>query len=147
MWETWRGGEAEGQLFGGNLSVLASLIGTPYFPQVTDLSGALLFWEIDNTPSYRIEKALYQLKYAGVLDVISGMLIGKLPGIKRTAWQGLEEPTPKEIVLEILKDYTFPIIGEMDFGHETVDLVMPIGLKAKMDADNLIFEIPESAVQ
>ncbi len=146
QWECWREGRVEGMLFGGNLSMLASLVGTKYFPKAEDLRGCIFFWEIDNTPSYRIEKGLYQLKYAGILDVISGMLVGKLPGIKKTAWEGLDEPTPKEIVMEVLKDYDFLIIGNMDFGHETVDLPMPIGLKSKVDADDLEFEILESAV-
>lgn len=146
-WETWRDGVAEGQLFGGNISMLASLVGTSYFPSLEDLKGAIFFWEIDGTSSYRIEKTLYQLKYVGVWDVISGMVVGKLPDIKRTAWPGLEEPTPKEIVLEVLKKYSFPIIGDMDFGHKTVDFVMPIGLQAKVDATNLNFEILESAVK
>lgn len=145
-WETWRDGVTTGQLFGGNLSMLASLVGTKYFPQVDDLKGAILFWETDNTQSYRIERGLYQLKYAGILDAISGMLIGKLPGIKRTAWEGLEEPTPKQIVMEVLKNYNFPILSGMDFGHETVDIPMPIGLNAKMDSKKLSLEILESAV-
>lgn len=145
-WETWREGAVTGQLFGGNLSMLTSLVGTRYFPKVDDLKGSILFWEIDNVPSYRIERGLYQLKYAGILDVISGMLIGKLPGIKRTAWEGLEEPTPKQIVMEILKNYEFPILSGVDFGHETVDIPIPIGLNAKMDSENLCLEILESAV-
>jgi len=145
-WECWRDGKAKGMLFGGNLSMLASLVGTKYFPKTEDLRGCVFFWETDNTPSYRIEKGLYQLKYAGVLDVISGMLIGKLPGIKRTAWKGLHEPTPKEIIMEMLKDYKFPAIGNVDFGHETVDVPMPIGLGVKMDASNLYLEFLEAAV-
>lgn len=145
-WESWHEGKAEGQLFGGNISILASLIGSKYFPKLNNLKGSILFWEIDNVPSYRIEKALYQFKYAGIIDVISGMLIGKLPDIKKTVWSGLIEPTPKEIIMEILKGYNFPIIGEMDFGHKTVDFPMPIGLKAKINADRLSFEILESAV-
>ena len=127
--------------------MLASLVGTEYFPSIGDLRGSILFWEIDNTPSYRIEKGLYQLKYAGVFDAISGMMVGKLPDIGRTAWKGLEEPTPKEIVLEVLKRYDFPILGEVDFGHKTVDMPMPIGLQARMDSHNLSFEILESAVR
>ena len=146
QWENWKQGSAEGVLFGGNLSMLASLVGTRYFPKLGDLKDCVFFWETDNTPSYRIEKGLYQLKYAGILDSISGMLIGKLPGIKRTAWEGFDEPTPKDIIMECLKEYSFPIIANMDFGHETVDLPMPIGLKSKIDADNLEFEIIEPAV-
>ena len=146
-WECWREGQASGTLFGGNLSMLSSLVGTEYFPPIEELRGSIFFWEIDNTPSYRIEKGLYQLKYAGILDVISGMLVGKLPDIKRTAWKGFEEPTPKKIAMEILGEYDFPILGNVDFGHKTVDIPMPIGLKAKMDSQNLDFEILEAAVK
>ena len=147
QWECWRKGKASGKLFGGNLSMLSSLVGTKFFPQVNDLKGCILFWEIDNTPSYRIEKGLYQLKYAGILDVISGMLVGKLPDIKRTAFEGFNEPTPKQIIMDVLKEYTFPIIGELDFGHKTVDIPMPVGLKAKMDAEKPELELLESAVK
>ena len=95
---------------------------------------------------YKIEKGLYQLKYSGVLDVISGMIVGKLPDIKRTAWKGFKEPTPKEIAMEAIKGYKFPILGEVDFGHKTVNTPMPIGLQAKMSATDLSFEILEGAV-
>jgi muramoyltetrapeptide carboxypeptidase len=146
-WECWRKGQAIGTLFGGNLSMLSNLIGTKYFPAIEDLRDSILFWEIDNSPSYRIERSLYQLKYAGVFETISGMMVGKLPDLGRTAWKGLAEPTPKEIVLEVLKGYDFPILGEMDFGHKTVDMPMPIGLQVKMNSRNLGFEILESAVR
>ncbi|MCL5004117.1 MAG: LD-carboxypeptidase [Patescibacteria group bacterium] len=145
-WECWRVGKASGRLFGGNLSILSSLVGTEYFPQPEELKGRILFWEIDNTSSYRIEKGLYQLKYSGILGVISGMLIGKLPDVKRTSWEGLEEPSPKEIAMEVLKDFKFPIIGAVDFGHKTVDIPMPIGLNVAMDADQLSLEFNEAAV-
>jgi len=145
-WENWRSGQAQGMLFGGNLSMVSSLVGTKYFPKIDDLKGCLLFWEIDNTPSYRIEKGLYQLKYSGLLDVISGMIIGKLPDIKKTAWEGFEEPTPKDIVMETLSSFDFPILAEVDFGHKTINMPMPIGLNAKIDTENQKLEINEPAV-
>ncbi|MFA5136191.1 MAG: S66 peptidase family protein [Patescibacteria group bacterium] len=147
QWECWRPGKATGILFGGNLSNIVTLLGTQYYPKLEDIKGCVFFWEKDNSPSYYIEKQLYQLKYSGLFRVISGMMVGKLPGIKKTAWAGLEEPTPKEIILEVLKDYDFPIIGEVDFGHETVSIPMPIGLKATIDAANLTLEFLESAVK
>ncbi len=146
-WECWHEGTAHGQLFGGNLSMISSLLGTKYFPSVEDLQGCILFWETDNIESYRIERGLYQLKYAGILDVISGMLVGKLPDIKRTAWKDFQEPTPKEIIIETLKGYDFPIIGEVDFGHKTVAIPMPIGIQIQMDAENLKLEFLEAAVK
>lgn len=146
-WECWRPGRATGILFGGNLSNIVTLLGTDYFPKLNDIKGCIFFWEKDNSPSYFIEKQLYQLKYSGFFEIISGVMVGKLPGIKRTAWPGLQEPTPKEITLEVLKDYNFPIIGEVDFGHETVSIPMSVGIKTSIDATNLTLEFFESAVK
>ncbi len=145
-WQCWRPGTASGMLFGGNLSMLSSLVGTRFFPRMEDLQGSIFFWEIDNTPSYRIERGLYQLKYAGLFEVISGMIVGKLPDIQRTAWPQLTEPTPREIVTEVLGDYRFPILAEVDYGHKTVNTPMPIGLAARMDAGSLELEVLEAAV-
>jgi muramoyltetrapeptide carboxypeptidase len=145
-WENWKNGKAEGVLFGGNLSMLISLIGTKYFPTTAELKNTILFWETDNTESYRIQRGLYQLRYTGILDVISGMIIGKLPDIKPSGWRGLYEPSPKEIVMDIVKDYEFPILAEVDFGHKNINLPMPIGIKAKIDAEKLNIEFKESAV-
>ncbi|OGM28127.1 hypothetical protein A2962_01060 [Candidatus Woesebacteria bacterium RIFCSPLOWO2_01_FULL_39_61] len=147
QWSSWKTGIAEGFLFGGNLSMLDSLVGTPYFPKVTDLKGALFFWELDNSHSYRIERVLTHLKYIGLFDVISGMIIGKLIDIKKTSHGNLEEPSLKEIVLHNLKDYDFPILADVDFGHKTVQIPMPLGISAKLDSDKLRLEFLESAVK
>lgn len=144
-WETWRSGKAEGLLFGGNLSMLDSLVGTPYFPSIDELRGAIFFWEIDNSPTYRIERILTHLKYVGLFDVISGMLVGKLVDMKKTALEGFDEPTHKELVLKVLNGYHFPIIGNVDFGHKIVQIPVPIGISARIDADNCALEYLESA--
>ena len=145
-WQNWRIGTAKGMLFGGNLSMLSSLVGTKYFPKLEDLRGCIFFWETDNTQSYRIERGLYQLKYTGLFDVISGMVIGKLPDIKKTAVEDFTEPTPKDIVMEVLQDFNFPILAEVDFGHKSINTPMPIGLKAQIDSNNLKLEVLEAAV-
>jgi len=145
-WQCWRSGSCKGMLFGGNLSMLISLIGTKYFPSINILEGCILFWETDNTDSYRIERGLLQLKYAGVLDVISGMVIGKLPDIRKTGWEGIEEPTLHDLIMTVLKDSKFPILAEVDFGHKTVAIPMPIGISAEVDSEKLIMEFQESAV-
>lgn len=145
-WENWREGEAKGILFGGNLSMLDSLIGTPYFPQIDRLKGTIFFWELDNSPSYRIERVLTHLKYMGYLDVISGMIIGKLVDIKPTASPPLYEPSIKEMVTEILSDYNFPILANVDFGHKIAQIPMPIGIQAHMSSSDLRLSFLESAV-
>jgi muramoyltetrapeptide carboxypeptidase len=144
-WENWKSGISEGILFGGNLSMIDSLIGTPYFPNLDTLKGATLFWELDNSPTYRIERILTHLKYAGVLGVISGMIIGKLVDMKPSTNE-FAEPSLKEIVVEVLKDFSFPVLANVDFGHKMVQIPMPIGVKVKMDSDNLNLHFLESAV-
>lgn len=144
-WENWKPGVFEGILFGGNLSSLDSLIGTPYFPDLEMLKGAILFWELDNSPSYRIERVLTHLKYTGVLEVISGMVIGKLVDMKPSANE-IVEPSLKEVITNVLKDYSFPILANVDFGHQMVQIPMPIGIKVKVDTNILKMEFLESAV-
>src|SRR5690606_25769835 len=68
-------GTARGRLIGGNLSVLAALIGTPYVP--TDWRGHILFLEDVGEDVYRIDRMLTQLALAGVLDQIAAFVFGK----------------------------------------------------------------------
>lgn len=145
-WECWREGVAEGRLFGGALTLLCSLIGSKYFPKPEEFKNTILFFEMDDGPTYRLERCLYQLKYAGILDNISGMIIGKLHNITPTGWEGMERPGLKEIVTETLKDFSFPILAEVDFGHESVNIPMLIGVKSKINAGKLEFTQIEAGV-
>jgi muramoyltetrapeptide carboxypeptidase len=146
-WECWRGGKANGILFGGNLGPLNALVGTKYFPSNRRLKSSVLFWEIDGVDYFFIEKILYHLKYAGVLDQISGMVIGKLVDMKKMPWKGMKYPRAKELVLDLLKDYNFPILANVDFGHKSINLPMPIGIKVSLDASNKKLAFLESAVK
>ena len=101
---------------------------------------------MDDAKTYRLQRCLYQLKYAGIFDVISGMIIGKLHNIMPTGWVGMEQPTYKEVILDVLKDHNFPILAEVDFGHESINIPMPIGIKARIDTSALEFEQLEGAV-
>lgn len=146
-WQCWRKGKVSGRLIGGNLGVLSPLIRSSYFPSNKIMNGAVLFWEVDNVDYFMLEKWLYQLKYAGILDQIGGMIIGKLVDLKKMTWEGMKYPTPKKLVLDLLKDYKFPILANVDFGHKSINLPMPIGIKVKLDATNKKFSFMESAVK
>ena len=76
---------AKGLIWGGNLSVLVSLLGTPYFPSV---QGGILFLEDVAEPAYRIERAFLQLAYAGVLTSQSAVVLGHFTGSERGAGIG-----------------------------------------------------------
>lgn len=146
-WECWREGEVSGPLIGGNLHLLSWQIGTPYFPPLSDFDGAILFWEDFGDHIYNFTRTLYQLKYLGIFDRITGMLVGKSFYLKKSEDEGVDEPSLKEAVLDVVKDYKFPILANMDFGHYTVNIPMPLGIKAKFNAGKKNFEIIEGAVQ
>lgn len=145
-WEGWKKGVANGSLIGGNLHILCNLIGTPYFPKLEQFSGAIFYWEEVGQSLYQIARYLYQLKYVGVLDKISGMLIGKIKYLKPIRDKEVKEPDVKEMILDILKDYKFPIMVNMDFGHFTVNIPMPIGIKVSFDTTKKELNFLESAV-
>lgn len=145
-WEQWRQGVAQGHLIGGNLHLLTSLIGTPYFPTKEAFEGAVLFWEEVGEPLHNIARYLTHLKYAGVLEKLSGMLIGKITYIKPPREKEVVAPDVKEMVLEILQDYKFPIMSNLDFGHFTVNIPMPLGIKVSFDTSKRELNFLESAV-
>lgn len=146
QWEEWKKGKAEGRLIGGILQLVSGGVGTPYFPKVEDFNGAILFWEEVGKSLYDIATDLYKLKYYGVLDKISGMLIGKIKYLKPMREIEIKEPTAKEMILEILRDYKFPIMANLDFGHFTVNIPMPIGIKVSFDTSKKELNFLESAV-
>ncbi len=145
-WEQWRQGSTEGHLIGGNLHLLCSLIGTPYFPPMDTFDGAIFYFEEVGEMLCNIARSLAHLRYAGVLDKISGMLIGKITYIKPMREKEIIEPTLKEMVMDILKDYNFPIMAGLDFGHFTVNIPMPVGIKVSFDTAKKELNFLESAV-
>lgn len=142
-------GEAEGSLVGGNLRVLTTLLGTEYEP---DWEGKILFWEEFKETPQDIDFDLTHLRLAGVFDKISGMIIGKLRECDFSYRLRKSEKTKglpiEKIILEICKDFKFPIIMGVPFGHIHPQIVLPIGVKAKIDtSQTLPFSVIENAVK
>lgn len=146
-WEVWKEGKAKGHLIGGLLERISSLAGTKYFPKVEDFNGNILFWEQIGGDITDIYQYLYQLKNMGIFEMINGMLIGKIKYLKKLNQPEIVEPSIKEIVLETLKDYDFPIMANMDFGHFTINIPMPIGIKVSFDTSKKELNFLESAVK
>jgi muramoyltetrapeptide carboxypeptidase len=112
-----RQGMASGILLGGNLSCFCHLVGTPYFP---DLRGALLLLEDRGEALYRLDRLLTQLKLAGVLSQISGLFLGH--------FRDCDEPKKiRDMVLDQVKDYSFPVVADLPFGHGSLNQVIPLG--------------------
>lgn len=132
--EVERTGVAEGRLVGGNLSMLQSLIGTPY-----DWSGqgAVLFIEDVNEPLYRIERMMAQLRLAGKFDGVRAVLIGEMIGIPEEKAEDMSAGdcpygrTIKEIMLKHLPP-EIPVGFNYPCGHGRYLTTFPIGASVRV---------------
>lgn len=117
----FREGRAKGVLVGGTLSIITSLLGTPFFPRFSNI---ILFLEDINEPVYRIERMLVQLKLAGVLDRVTGLILGRFTLGNRFPdfWQEVEYLFPPAI----------PVIGNFPYGHFTQSCALPCGVSAEL---------------
>lgn len=134
--EVVKPGKVCGPLVGGNLFVLNALASSEYMPKIDD---KILFWEeIDDNLS-AVEFQLYQLRLTGVLEKISGMVVGHIDKPEHSK----EKSRPlSEILLDITHDYKFPIIKVDYFGHNVSDFYsLPIGATASIDTQKKLFEL------
>jgi muramoyltetrapeptide carboxypeptidase len=109
-----------------------------------DLKGKILFIEDDADEGSTLvwDRQMTQLRQIGVFDEIEGLVIGRPEiGCGFTKKDSLEM-----IVKEATKDYDFPIISEVDFGHTDPMITIPIGIKCRMDTKKKEIEYLESAV-
>lgn len=128
----YKSGEAQGEIFGGNLCLIGCLIGTPYEPDYKD---KILFFEEIQEDDYRIHRALWQLKLAGRLDELCGIIIGKLtpnPNENET------EENLLNACFDVFKDLNIPVLYNVHAGHINNPLTIPIGAKIKISANNII---------
>ncbi len=134
-------GKATGILMGGNLTVVASLMGSLYLP---DWKNKILFLEETKEEPYSIDRMLTQLKLAGVLGNISGFVFGKC--VKCDA----EEPNKAFKFMEVLEQHIKPLgipafYGAMT-GHIENKLTIPLGIEATINADKGTWYLNEAAV-
>ena len=141
--ETLVPGAAEGVLIGGNVALLASLLGTPYLPR---FEGALLFLEDIVDHPYQLDRNLVQLRLAGVLDAAAGIIIGEC----RLRAERAASAPPTLSIREVLDDLIVPLgkpaIYGLACGHGTYHLTLPTGVRARLDATQGALSIEEAAV-
>lgn len=123
-------GKATGQIFGGNLSVLTDMIGTPYLP---DWQGKILFLEDVTEDIFRIDRMLTQMRLAGIFDQVVGIVFGTCD--KCAAPEPEKSLTLQQVLLDNLKPCRKPAFFGLKFGHVTEKYVVPIGLPVELDAD------------
>lgn len=121
------GVHVKGVLWGGNLTVLCSLLGTPHMPKVR---GGILFVEDVNEHPYRVERHLLQLAQAGVLAQQKALVLGAF-----SAWK----PSPldkgytlKSAVAAVVERVSIPVLTGLPFGHVPTKVTMPIGRRVEL---------------
>ena len=127
---TIRPGRAQGRLVGGNLTVLASLAGSAYFP---DCRGALLFLEDINEYIYRIDRCLSTLRLTGALGQLAGVVLGRFT--KCEPGDGYGSLTLDEVFDDYFLPLNVPVFRGAAIGHIKRKLTVPVGAMAEMDAD------------
>ncbi|MDP3826936.1 MAG: LD-carboxypeptidase, partial [Polaromonas sp.] len=114
-------------LWGGNLAVLCSLVGTPYLPQV---KGGILFLEEVHEHPYRLERMLTQLLHAGVLAQQKAIVLGQFTNYKLVPHdKGFKLAT---VVAWLQRQIKAPVLSGLPFGHVPTKVVLPVGAKVAL---------------
>ncbi|MGB9235932.1 MAG: LD-carboxypeptidase, partial [Terriglobales bacterium] len=121
-------GEADGVLYGGCLSLLVAALGTPYD---IDTAGTILFLEDLAAKPYQIDRMLMQLKLAGKLNGVRGIVFGEMMDCRQSADQ---DYTLEEVVLRAVGDLGVPVAFGMRSGHVSrANITLPIGVRARLE--------------
>ena len=121
-------GSAEGPLIGGNFVMLASLVGTPFFPS---LDGAVLLLEEVGERPYRIDRLWTQLSLAGVLEGVAGVVLGDFTGCEERD----ASYTSAEVLDELAQSLGVPCAAGFPIGHGAVNQPVPLGARVRLSAN------------
>ena len=134
-------GVASGRLLGGNLTVLLSLLGTPYFP--TNWQDVILLVEDWNEPTYKIDRMLLQLQMAGVLSSIKGFVFGTTQNSQMSSYRSYNL---ERLIDERIVPLGIPAYRGATLGHQKQMLTFAIGAKVTLDADKKTVQLLEPAL-
>ena len=141
-------GVVEGRLFGGCVEVLDWVRGTPCFPTADELEGAMLFLETSEEapPPSQLARFMRSLAAMDVLPRLAGILLGRPGGqVSPTAF-----PTYADTLCRTVREeyglHELPIVSNLDFGHTDPMLVLPLGVRLRIDSARRQLSIPEPAV-
>src|SRR6185437_16127915 len=128
---TLKAGTARGTLYGGCLSILVSLLGTPWEPQT---EGKLLFLEDVGAKPYQVDRMLWHLRNAGKLDGVRGIVFGEMLDCTSP---GAEPELLEHAILQALADFDGPIAFGLRSGHVSrQNVTLTFGAEAELDASD-----------
>jgi muramoyltetrapeptide carboxypeptidase len=142
---TIKSGKAVGELVGGNLSIVVSLIGTPYD---INSDGKIIFLEEIGEEPYRIDRMLTQMIQAGKFNTAKGIALGVF---RKCEPKEIDPAFPKslslfEVLEDRLHDLGIPVLYGLSFGHITDKFTIPFGVKAELDSFSKTMTLLEPAV-
>lgn len=137
-------GKAKGELTGGNLTLICSMIGTPY--QI-DLKNKIVMIEDVGEEPYRIDRMLTQLIATGELTKAAGIAIGVNKDCDKSEKSTAPNSfTLREVIEDRIKPLNIPAVHGLSFGHIDNNFTFPIGIKAELDATNMTVKLLERSV-
>lgn len=141
---TIRPGVAKGRLIGGNLSLIAATMGTPF---EVDTRGAIFFIEDVGEQPYQIDRMLTNLRLAGKLQAAAGIVFGECSECVPRDYKPSYASTLSlgEVLDEILGSVKVPVLTGLTIGHTSDQLTLPVGVMATLDADKGQLIIEEAA--
>jgi muramoyltetrapeptide carboxypeptidase len=141
---TIRPGSARGRLMGGNLTLIAMLMGTPF---EIDTRGAILFIEDIGEQPYSLDRMLTQLRLAGKLQQAAGIVWGECSECAPFDYKPAFESTfsTGEVADRIFGDLQIPVLSGLVIGHTEDQVTLPYGVMASLDADKRTLAIEEAA--
>ena len=141
--ERLRSGKARGYLLGGNLSLLAALVGTPFLP---DFRGSVLFVEEIGEEPYRVDRMLQQLILGKVLHSTRGLLWGQFTDCSPKD-PSLPSLSVTDLLHEVSRQHKVPSLANLPFGHIGRKMTIPVGVRCQLDADAKKLSFLEPAVR
>lgn len=131
-------GTATGKLVGGNLSLIAHLIGTP---SDINTAGKILFLEDVGEYIYNIDRMMYQLKRNGKFDELRGLIIGGFTEVKDTVIPFGKDVY--EVIYDIIQEYNYPVCFKFPVGHTRENYVLKIGAQYKLHVGKKMVTLEE----
>ncbi|MGI9455927.1 MAG: S66 peptidase family protein [Aeoliella sp.] len=133
------GGFCEGPVVGGNLAVLAALVGTPY---EIETKGCILLLEDVGEATYRVDRMLAQLRLTGMLDEAVGIVLGQFTDCETSVAE--MDGSLEHVFNDYFACLSIPVIADYPVGHDRQNTTVPLGLPVQLDADRCLLGL-ESA--
>ena len=137
-------GISEGPITGGNLSLLAAALGSPY---EVDTKNKILFIEEVEELNYKIDRSLTALALAGKFSDCKGIILGTWADCGDPGLDPKRNLTLREIFDEVIRPFRKPIVNNFRAGHIYPQITIPMGTKTKLDADNGVITFLEAATR